>query len=135
MQSIEVIQNDPDNLALILMIKSNHNTSDTALSIIQEYQKEIEDIVNVLYSFILQIVVINCSNIDKNELIHLPGCQNEEYLPFAMYLIPLTTFDDPKNIRPEEKLLPGLSLNLLRTEFQNNSPRFWITLTNREEYE
>lgn len=45
-----------------------------------------------------------------------------------MYLIPPTKFDDPQNIQPKEKLLPGLSLNLLRTEFHNNSPRFWITI-------
>lgn len=46
-ESVQALQNDPDHLSLVLAIKPNCTRSSTALLILEEYAKEIHDLLNV----------------------------------------------------------------------------------------
>ncbi|CAD8097664.1 unnamed protein product [Paramecium primaurelia] len=127
-QALKTIQDDPDHLSLMMFIKEDSEESNKALKILEQHSTTMMDILN--------IQIINCDQISKEELNHLPACQYKESLPFAMYLIPPADSDPTKGpIQPVQKLITNFSLPALKEGFLENSPQFWELINDEQQYE
>ncbi|CAD8203457.1 unnamed protein product [Paramecium octaurelia] len=127
-QALAAIQDDPDHLSLMMFIKQDSEDSNKALKILEQHSTTMLDILN--------IQVIDCDQITKEELNHLPACQYKESLPFAMYLIPPADSDPTKGpIQPIQKLITNFSLSALKEGFLENSPQFWELINDEQQYE
>ncbi|CAD8105684.1 unnamed protein product [Paramecium sonneborni] len=127
-QALATIQDDPDHLALMMFIKNDSDESDKAIKLLEEHSATMMDILN--------IQIINCDQISKEEFHHLPACQYKESLPFAMYLIPPKDSDPTQGpIQPIQKLITNFSLPALKEGFLENSPQFWELINDEKQYE